>query len=235
MIPKVEYGVTDWFTVFSSLEYKEAKYKEYARNPAWGPFSVKNHAITNVNLGGKVRILKDPFVLSTQVTGSIYTGYADGSPDDVREQPGLSDRENSIEARLLAGKVFDTEIPFYVGAETGLRCKNRNASNDIPFFAEFGFWATDWLLLKTEIDGYYSLRQDDVLDKDYAIWRIGPIFQLLDLYRALAGEDVSSSGPNGSVTLSENSLNLEVQYGNTFWGKNTSADQEVVVKLSTQF
>ncbi|MBU1083535.1 MAG: hypothetical protein ABIG55_04880 [Candidatus Omnitrophota bacterium] len=234
MIPSVEYGVTDWFTIFGKLEYKEAKYKEYVRPIAWGDWAVKNHAVTNVDVGGKVRLLKDPVVLSAQVKGSVYTGYVEGDLTGKDEQPALSDRNDSIEIRGLVGKVFDTAIPFYLGAESGYRFNNRGVANDIPFFAEFGFWATDWLLLKTEVDGYWSHNQTGETDKDYAVWRIGPIFQLLDLYRSLTGEEITG-GPASSVTQANKSLNLEIQYGNIFWGKDVSADQEVVMKISTQF
>ncbi|MFH1836916.1 MAG: hypothetical protein ABH862_02205 [Candidatus Omnitrophota bacterium] len=237
MIPKVEYGLTDWLTLFGSLEYKEAKYKEYARNPAWTPWSVKNHAVTNFDLGVKARVTPagDPWVLSGQMKASFYTGYADGDPDGAREQPALTDRDDNLEFRALVGRIFNTPLPSYMGAETGYRFRNRGVSDDVPFFMEGGFWPLSWLLLKTEVDGFLSVNQPGEISKGYAIWRVGPVFHLLDLYCALTGEDTSASSAESYITKSRNSLDLEIQYGNMIWGENVSADQEFIVKLATQF
>jgi hypothetical protein len=46
--PKAEYGVTDWLTLLGGVEYKDGYYKEFSRLPAWGPYSIKNHAVTEV-------------------------------------------------------------------------------------------------------------------------------------------------------------------------------------------
>ncbi|MBI5144149.1 MAG: hypothetical protein HZA30_03675, partial [Candidatus Omnitrophica bacterium] len=48
MEPKIEYGITDWLNFLASIEYKEAHYKEYGRQPSLGPYARKNHGITNV-------------------------------------------------------------------------------------------------------------------------------------------------------------------------------------------
>ncbi len=221
MIPKAEYGITDWFTLMGSLEYKEAKYKEYARNPAWGPYSVKNHGVTNVDFGGKFRFLKEPVVLSGQIKAQIYTAYDKGKTG-VANQPGLSDRFDAIEFRGLISRKWDTKIPFYLSSELGYRFKNRGIDNDMPFFVEGGFWAFDWLLLKTEVDGFWSHDGTGNFEKEYAIWRIGPTFQLLG-----AGSD--------NVAKTESSFDISVQYGITFWGRNTSADQEVILKVAAQY
>jgi len=234
MNPKAEYGVTDWLTLLGGVEYKEGKYKEYARPPGWGPYSVKNHAVTEAQAGARIRLIKEPVVASVQVKGFIYTGYVDDDPNDFRqENPGLSTRCDSLEIRGLVGKKFDTAIPFYVGAESGYRFRNRDVCNDIPFFAEIGFWPLTWLLIKTEVDGYWCHDETGNIESEYAIWRIGPTFQLLDLYAAITGKEMKGLG--NDVTRAGRSLDLGVQYGNTFWGRNSAANQEVVLKLSMQF
>ncbi|MFH1553154.1 MAG: hypothetical protein ABID83_05935 [Candidatus Omnitrophota bacterium] len=230
MTPNVEYGITDWFTVLAKMEYKEAKYKEYERPPGWGPYSVKNHGLTDVQVGGKVRFLKDPFVLSGQIKGLIYTGY-----DDAAGQPGLSDRNNALELRGMVGKVFNVPLPFYVGAETGYRFNSKQLCNDVPFFVEGGFWPVRWLLIKNEIDGYWCHDGTGNIEKEYAIWRVGPVIQLLTIYHMMKGVDVTSKEFTSDVTRAGKSLNLEVYYGNTFWGRNTNDDQEVILKISGQF
>jgi len=49
------------------------------------------------------------------------------------------------------------------------------------------------------------------------------------------GVDVTSKDYTSDVTRVSKSFNVETQYGNTFWGKNTSAGHEVVLKVSAQF
>lgn len=229
MAPKFEFGVTDWFNILGSLEYKESKYKEYDRPTSWGPFRRKNHGISSVTIGGKIRFIEDPVVLSGQVDVSIYPGYGNYNGDDpaFRNQPSIGDGEDSVELRGLIGKEFniplgheDRSVKCYVGAETGYRIKNRDVNNDIPFFLEGGFWPLDWLLLKAEVDGYVSHDSTGNVEKDYAIWRAGAVWQIL------AGNSVTKQGKT---------FNIEFQYGQTFWGRNTDAFQELILKVQTQF
>jgi hypothetical protein len=238
MSPKLEYGLTDWLTLMGGVEYKEAWYKEYSRPASWGTYVRKNHGLTTVEVGARARLLKKPFVLSGQIKGYINTlrGY-----DLNDREPGISDGDDSLELRGLIGKKWDTKIPFYFGFESGYRWHNRDVPNSIPVFGEFGFWPLDWLLIKTEIDCYFSHSGTGDLNKDYAIWRIGPVIELLDfLY-----PDKKSEGPGGpggpagtlgnDVTRKGQSFNIGVQYGNTFWGRNTEGSQEIVMKVSFQY
>lgn len=236
MIPKLEFGLTDWMTLMTSIEYKEADYKEYAANRNW---TVKNHAVTEVTVGTRVRVLKDPIVLSLQPKFFIYTGYVEETLSGRAESPGLSDRNDAFELRVLAGKIFEEQYPFYYGLETGYRWKNRDVANDIPFFAEFGVWPLDWLMIKTEIDGYWSHTGTGYYKKSYAIWRIGPVVELLDLYEKWRGQFIAEEKQVSYITKEQHSLNLECQFGQTFWGMGDpypmSADWEIVTKISAQF
>ncbi|MDP8299165.1 MAG: hypothetical protein P9L88_04605 [Candidatus Tantalella remota] len=238
MGPEMHVGITDWLNVFWLMEYKEGWWKEYARPtlPGWGPGSSKNHGITNIDIGTKIRFMEAPVVLSGQVKYSIWNpDYEDHALEDRAEQPGLSDRSNGLELRLLMGKYFGTKIPFYWGGETGYRWNNHALCNQIPFFTEIGFWPTKWLLIKSEIDGYWTHDNTGDVRKSYAIWRIGPVIQLMTIYHLWRGVNVTAKEFTSDVTRASKSLNLEVQYGNTFWGENTAAAQECVLKVSTQF
>ncbi len=240
MIPEVHYGATDWLDFLFKMEYKEAKYKEYARDPAWGPYSVKNHGLVTIEPGVKVRFLEEPLVLSGQFSYSIWNPHYEAKPlEDVAEQPGLSDRSNFWDLRVLASKKWDTVFPFYMSIETGYRRYTRNVEDQAPLFYEFGFWPVRFLLLKTELDCMFGLpgttKGDRVHDKSWAIWRIGPSIELFTLYNMLRGIDADPSEVSDVVTRTGKSLNVEAQYGNTFWGRNTAASQEVVLKVSTQF
>ena len=245
MIPEIHYGATDWLDFMYKMEYKESHYKEYARpawdspqQTGWGTYSVKNHGLVTFEPAVRIRLLKEPLVISTQFWWLIWNDLYEGFPlQDVSEQPGLSDRTNSFDMRILLGKKWDTKIPFYMGFETGYRWNTRNICNQIPVFYEAGFWPLKWLLIKTELDCLLSHEgmNDNALEKSYSIWRIGPSIQLLTIYQLLKGEDVTSKQFTSDVTRATKSFNLECQYGNTFAGKNTAASQEVVIKVSAQF
>ena len=233
MEPKVEYGITDWFNVLASVEYKESKYKEYGRAAGNGPFRRKNNGITAIRLGGKLRFLEKPAVVSGLVKVHIYPGYGNNDGDDpaFRNQPSIGDGEDTLELRGLIGKEFfvplgmlfnegDYSLKCYGGFEAGYAIKNRDVCNNFPYLIEAGFWPLDWLLIKTEIDGIFSHDGTGTVEKEYAIWRIGPVFQVL------SGDSVTKQGKM---------FNIELQYGNTFWGRNTAADQEFIVKAQSQF
>ena len=232
MSPKMEYGITDWFTAMAEIDYKESWYKEYSRPFNWGPYVRKNHGISYVVLGGRTRILKNPLVISAQVRGFIHCrqGY-----DYNDREPGISDGSDALEIRGLVARKWNTKIPWYLGFESGYRFKNRDVCNDIPLFGEFGFWPWKWLLLKTEIDCYFSHGGTGKVPVDYAIWRIGPGIQIYDLYEAITGKKIAGENYANEVTKAGKSFTIEAQYGNTFWGRNTNGMQEIVLKVSAQF
>ncbi len=231
MEPKLEFGVTDWLTALGSVEYKESHYKEYGRPGNWGPFARKNNGVTNVKLGGRWRLMENPFVLSTQGRVFIYPGYGNFHGDDpaFTNIPSIGRGDDAFEWRVLVGKRFDVPLPFmadfklpcYVGAETGYRWRTRHMCNDIPYFVEGGFWPVEWFLVKSEIDGYKSHGGTGSIKENYGIWRIGGVWQVF------GGDSVLRQG--------NKLFNIEFQYGMTLWGKNTTAFQEWVVKVDTQF
>jgi len=229
MEPKLEYGVTDWFNLLFSMEYKESKYKEYDRPPSWGDFRRKNNGVTFVKFGGKLRFIEKPFVLSGQMKVYLYPGYGNNHGDDpvYRNQPSIGDGEDVVEFKALIGKEFKAPFSFldkplkcYAAGEFGYRFKNRTAANDIPVFVEGGFWPFSWLLLKAELDTIISHEATGSMKKSYSIWRVGPVWQIL------AGDSVTKKGKQ---------FNVEVQYGHTYWGKNTNKEQEIVLKCQTEF
>jgi len=229
MEPKLEYGVTDWATGMVSMEYKQSHYKQYGRPSDWGPFSMKNNGVTNVKVGGRVRIFEKPFVLSVQGRTFIYPGYGNFHGDDpaFAHIPGIGKGDDAFELRSLIGKRFDVPVtskfalPCYIGAETGYRWRTRHVANDIPYFIEGGFWPLKWLLVKSELDGYKDHGATGSIKESYGIWRIGGVWEVF------GGDSVLKQG--------NKMFNIEFQYGMTVWGKNSTAFQEWIMKVDTQF
>ncbi|NQU95604.1 MAG: hypothetical protein HQ549_05185 [Candidatus Omnitrophica bacterium] len=229
MEPKVEIGITDSFNLLCSMEYKESKYKEYGRPDDWGPYRRKNNGVSYVKVGGKLRFIEEPCVISGQIKGYFYTGYGNDHGDDpaYKNQPAIGDGDDALELRGLIGKRFklntpleDWTLPCYAGLEAGYRWRNAAVANDIPIFVETGFWPFKWLLIKTELDTIIAHRDTGSIDKDYAVWRIGPVFQI-------AGDSALREG--------KRILNIELQYGLTVWGRETSAYQELTLKIQGAF
>ena len=228
MEPKLEYGITDKINLLLGVEYKESKYKEYDRPAAWGAFRRKNHGVSSIKFGGKLKFVEKPAVVAAQLKAFIYPHYGNFHGDDLayRNQPGIGGGDDALELRILVGKRFKLPIgknksllDCYAGAESGFRLRNRDVANDFPVFIEGGVWPYKWLLLKAEVDGYIAQSGTGSVEKDYAVVRIGPVFQFL--------------GGN-AITKQDRQLNLAVQYGHTFWGKNTSKDHEIVFKFQFQ-
>jgi hypothetical protein len=235
MVPRLEYGVADWANFIWRMPYKQYYYKEYGRPPAWGTFVYKNHGITSVDIGGKIRIFEKPFVLSVQeltwinVNGyGIYHG-SDAGP--FYNQPGLGDGEDTVDLRVIASKKWDVgmsfikegfKLPVYLSGETGYQWKNRNVCDAWVYFIEGGFWPINWLLLKSELDGYKS--HDGTgsrAEKAYGILRFGFVWEVF------GGDSILRKG--------NKLFNLEFDYGMTIWGKNTTAYDEYVFKVQAQF
>jgi len=217
--PKFEYGVTNWLTALGSVTWFDSYYKEYHRPSEWGSYSVKNNGLKQVAAGGRLRLIKDPLVISTQLKGSFWPGY------DTSKAPAPGHGDDSLELRALLGKTFeiplwkDYNLPCIIGLESGYRWRSKDVANDIPFFIEGGFSPVKWLLLKGEIDGYKSHKHTGKQIEDYAIWRAGVVYLVF-------GNSIQRQGIL---------FNIEAQYGQTFWGKNTNAGQEVIIKFQTQF
>lgn len=180
-----------------------------------------------------------PFVLSTQTKVFIYPGYginrgdkADMGPvvgafEDREHSPAIGYGNDAVEQRMLIGKtgsipVTSTyKLPWYGGAEIGYVWNNRTVANGYVWFLEGGVWPFPWLLLKTELDAYKTHDGTGKYEKAYGIWRIGGVWQVF------GGDSILRQG--------NKLFNLEFDYGLTIWGKNTTAFQEFIMKVNTQF
>lgn len=229
-VTQMEYGVEDWLTALGGFEYKTGEYKEDNRPAGWeDPYKVSNHAFTNMELGLRARFMEEPVVASLQIKGIWYLG-GKGSKSAMQ----LSDGNDTLELRALVGKSWhETYFPIYAGIESGYQFNNRGVQNRLPAFAEVGFWPLDWLLVTNELDMVFGHNSTGDAEKSWMTWRVGPTFQLLDLWETITGKSIEGTGV--SATREGRSLDLAINYGRTLWGRKTSKDQELIIKLSATF
>ena len=232
MEPKLEYGATDWFTLMSSLQYKQYTYKEYSRPPQWGPFERKNHGVTYTMVGGRLRLIAAPVIVSVQAREFIYVGgYGIDHGDDPffnSNQPGLGFGNNTFDLRGIVSKSFilplseTVKFPSYASVEVGYDWNNWHVCNGVPYFAEVGIEFYPSLTWKNELDGYKSHDGTGSLNEiAYGIWRTGLIWSVF--------------GGDETLRRGNKAFNLEFQYGHMLWGKSVSAYDELVLKVQTSF
>jgi hypothetical protein len=214
---KFEYGLADWFNFIGSIGYENATYKEYDRPANWGPYTVKSHGIKAVSFGAKIRAIENPMVVSYQFLCSLP-----GSGQQM-DEPLIGKDDARFELRMLLGKSYKIfEIPAYSGLESGYRWRTANVSDDIPIFFETGIALTDWIMITGELDNWIAL---NLGGKDYEE-SIGTV---------RGGLIYSPTGKFNQFKRDPGFFNIAVQGGYVYWGRNTNAGWEVVVKASTCF
>jgi len=122
--------------------------------------------------------------------------------------PALDKHQIDVETKILTAQPWP-KLPGYTKFETGFRYRAEEPSNEIPYFFEFGYNLTANLILKTTLDGQTAVGGG--AKEDWLKYTFGPIFKIGDLF------------------------NIELGYGNTFAGRNTSAAQEIFSALSRQW
>ncbi|MBM3246290.1 MAG: tetratricopeptide repeat protein [Candidatus Omnitrophica bacterium] len=132
-------------------------------------------------------------------------------PFDYSEEavPALGKHQIDEEFKILTAQIWP-KLPGYTKFETGYRIRNQEPSDEIPYFFEFGYNPFNWLVLKTTLDCSEGLAPTGD-NEDWMKYTVGPIFKISDL------------------------LNIEFAYGNTFYGRNTSAAKEVICSVSSQW
>ena len=229
MEDKLEFGATDWLNGIFNIAYKQYEYKEYGRPDSWGPFVRKNNGFSVVRIGGRLRLMKAPFAITTRSLFYIYPGYGNYHGDDpaYQNQPSLGYGNDSFEQIVSVGKTFDIPItksyklPCLLETWTGYRWSNRSVCGVVPYYMQFGFWPVKTLILKGELDGIMCNPGTGSIKESYGIGRLGAIWEVF----------------GGDTILRQGSklFNIEFLYGATLWGKNTTAYQEWTTKLDVQF
>ncbi|HTY45739.1 MAG TPA: hypothetical protein VMD52_07120 [Patescibacteria group bacterium] len=124
--------------------------------------------------------------------------------------PALGRKQTDYELKLLFGKDLSRLINGYAKLETGYRFRTHLPTDEIPYFLEFGYNLTKALILKTTLDGVKGIPGTGEIEEDYTKWTLGTIWKIKN-------------------------YGIELGYGDTFMGKNTSAAQEMILSLSALF
>ncbi|MDD4953480.1 MAG: hypothetical protein PHG40_01070 [Candidatus Omnitrophica bacterium] len=129
---------------------------------------------------------------------------------DEHTTPALGTHQIDGELKILTAQPWN-KIKSYTKVEFGYRWRAEEPSNEIPYYFEFGYNPKRWLVLKTSLDCNESLANTGGTNEDWMKYTIGPIFKFKGL---------------GSI---------ELGFGHTFFGKNTSAAKEFFSSISTQW
>jgi hypothetical protein len=202
---KIDYGAFDNLTLWVHIPYKEAYWKN-----DYGKH--RTRGLADIWAGGKYRFLDKPLVLSLQLAGKFPAGY------DENDSPSIGNGQIDQEIMLLSAKSFGSL--FYLKADLGYRWRYEEPADTIPYFFEFGYHPLDRLLFKAALDGVESIKDTGRIE-DYTKWVASMLFTLKKWINPLFN--------------TEDKVDLELGYGETFTGKNASAASEVFAKILYYF
>ncbi|NIR47934.1 MAG: hypothetical protein GWN55_03290, partial [Phycisphaerae bacterium] len=144
-----EVGLTDWFTGVATTSFKRYSTSGFNTTDQLN-FENDANGIGDLYLGGRVRLLAKPVVLSLQPMAKLPTGS-----DDSVIPIGTGSADGEL--RLQIGTVFPLPLHNYFTADIGYTKRGGQAFNDeVPYFAEFGIFPVNSLILKAAIDGRKS-------------------------------------------------------------------------------
>lgn len=123
--------------------------------------------------------------------------------------PGLGDNQVDTEFKVLLGRSL-RPLPAYGKMEFGYRIRQKEPVDQMPYFFEFGYNLTDNLLFKTSIDGVEAVYGGPDAES-YTKWVRSFVYRI------------------------RKGLSVEVGYGWTFAGKNSSAGKEIILSTVVQF
>lgn len=203
---KNEFGLTDNLNILFQFPYQEAVYKDSGT-------SLKNNGVKEVWFGAKYKFLNDPVLMAAQVRAKYATDY------DIGKSPGLGSKDHGLEARVLISKSFDPHLPAYMSLEGAYRWRGREAANDVPYFAEIGYYIHSHILLKANIDGVWG--QDGTGDVETYMKYGGAVtFEVLS--------------DRASIYKTSQSFNIELGYNQVAIGQSSGAGKEIVIKVSAR-
>ena len=183
---KLEYGLTDRFTLMLSSPYKEAHWKD-----DFGKSTQKG--FVEIWPGIKYLLFNEPFVCSLQARAKFPLHY------DEHATPALGRHQIDGEIKILTGQSWPY-LPGYTKLEFGFRGRNEEPANEIPYFFELGYNLNPRLILKTTIDGQKGLAHRGQIVEDWVKGTFGPIIKITDVLNLEFGYGNTFAGKNSGAS-----------------------------------
>jgi len=205
---KIDYGASKNLTLWAHVPYKETYWKD-------DNGKLRTRGLGDIWAGGKYRFLDKPLVLGLQLAGKFPTGY------DENDSPSIGNGQIDQEITLLSAKSF--LLVYYFRADVGYRWRYEDPADCIPYYLELGYLPLapfDRIFFKIALDGIESISGTGRIE-DYTKWVASVLFTLKKWVNP--------------YLETEHKLDLELGYGETFMGKNTSAASEIFTKLLYYF
>lgn len=203
-----EYGVIDNMNLITSVYYKwltdENRYIES-----------KSNGISDIDIGIKYNLIKNPVVLSVQGLFKLEGPY------DIKDMPSLGNGQNDFELKLLLGKSLE-RLPIYFGLEAGYRWRFEDPSDEWRVLLEVGGSYQDFYG-RLKVDSIISARNAD--ERDRAVISnisMTPQFDLTKLDMTI-GYNIDKKWA------------VEASYTPTIYGENTTAGYTMSAALIFSF
>lgn len=210
-----EYGVTDWFTAIAT-----APFKSYSSTG----FNLTDQLDFNNNVtgagdlfvGGRLRLIADPFKVSLQSMVKLPTG---SNESQIPFGTGNAD----YEIRLQFGANLPLPIQNYFTADAGYTVRGGQLfNNEVPYYAEFGVFPFHKLILKTTLDGRKSV---ETISSQAGV--IGQSNESM----LIADQDLTRLG-GGIIYSAAPTIQLSLEYSTIISGKNTLAGRTVTLGIA---
>lgn len=182
---KLEYGLTDKYTLMLYTVAKEAHWKDSFK-------SSTQRGFVEMWPGVKHLLFEEPFICSLQAKMKFPFDYSEEAT------PALGKHQIDAEIKLLTAQPWPN-LPGYTKFELGFRGRNEEPTNEIPYFFEFGYNLNPKLIFKTTLDGNEGLAQTGGLDEDWLKYTVGPIIKIEDLFNIEFGFGHTFAGKNTSA------------------------------------
>lgn len=186
---------------------------------------IRTTGLSDFTTGLKFQFLDKPVAASISSLMSVPTGYT-AAPQNIKS-PTLGTGVPAYEANLSIGKSL-YPIPIYVSAQAGYRLRGSRPADggeavdyppEIPYSAEVGVSAADWLLVRGVLNGVHGLGDQEELN----LFSLSPLTQTY-----------MKAGPSVIFTVAED-IQLNLDYLYTLSGVNAIKSHDVSAGVALDY
>jgi len=182
---KLEYGLTNRYTLMLYAPYKEARWKDDFQKRT-------QKGLVEIWPGVKYLLFMEPFSCAIQARAKLPLDY------DEHAVPALGRHQIDAEFKILTAQNW-SRLPGYTKLEFGFRERNEEPTNEIPYFFELGYNLNPNLILKTTIDGQKGLTHRGQIAESWTKGTFGPIIKITDAFNLEFGYGNTFAGKNTSA------------------------------------